>query len=171
MGTLLCLAQVILGSAGQNVHLMVQIFVDNLTQGQNLGLLLVIHQRQHDDAKARLQRSLLEEIIQHNLRVGILLQLDNDTHTVAVGLVPEVGNALDTLILDLICHGFQQQGLIHLIGQLIHDDAGAIAGKGLELRTGADDHLAAAGGIGCADTAATHDDTAGGEIRAGNMLQ
>ena len=40
----------------------------------------------------------------------------------------------------------------------------------LKLRPGADDHLATAGGVGRADAAASHDDAAGREVGAGDML-
>ena len=73
---------------------MLQVLVDDLPQGENFRLLLVVHQRQHDDAEAGLQSRLLEQIVQHYLRIGVLFQLDDHTHTVAVGLIPEVGNAI-----------------------------------------------------------------------------
>ena len=94
MGPLLGFTQVIPGPAGQNIHLVGQILVDDLPQGQNFRLLLVIHQRQHDDAEAGLQGSLVEQVVQYNLGVGIFFQFDDDTHTVPVRLVPQVRDAL-----------------------------------------------------------------------------
>ena len=40
----------------------------------------------------------------------------------------------------------------------------------LKFRPGADDHLAPAGSIGRTDAAASHNDAAGREVRAGDML-
>ena len=102
MGPLPGLAQVVLGPAGQNLHLEGQIFVQNLPQRQNFRLLLVIHQGQHDDTKAGLQLRLLKQVVQHHLRVCVLFQLDDDAHTVAVGFVPQIRDALQPLFLHLI---------------------------------------------------------------------
>ena len=94
MCPLLRLFQVIPGAPGEDFFLMLQVLVDDLPQGKNLRLLLVVHQRQHDNAEAGLQSRLLEQIVQHDLRIGVLFQFDDHTHTVAVGLIPEVGNAV-----------------------------------------------------------------------------
>ena len=170
VSTLLGLAQIVLGSAGQDVHLVCQVFVQNLPQGQNLGLLLVVHQCQHDDAEIGLQGGLLKQIVQHHLTVGILFQLNDNAHTVAVGFVPQVADAIQPLVLYLLGNGFNQLALVDLVGQLGDNDALAILIKGLELRFGTHHHLASAGGVGGANAAASHDDAAGGEIRAGNVL-
>ena len=170
MGALTRLTQIVLGAAGQHFHLECQILVDDLAQRQDFRLLLVIHQSQQNDAEAALQRCLFKEMVQHHLRISILLQLDNDAHTDTVGLVTQVGNTLQPLFAHLFGDLAHQFAFIHLIGQLRHDDTGAVCAELLKLRAGADNHLAAAGGIGGADTAAAHNDTAGGEIGAGNML-
>ena len=110
------LAQVILGTPGEDFFLVLEIFVNDLPQGQDFRLHLVIHQRQHDDAKARLQGRLLKEVIKHHLGIGVLFQLNDHAHTVAVGLVPEVGNAVQALVLHLLSNIFDQLPLVDLIG-------------------------------------------------------
>ena len=170
MCPLLRLFQVIPGAPGEDFFLMLQVLVDDLPQGENFRLLLVIHQRQHDNAEAGLQSRLLEQIVQHDLRIGVLFQLDDHTHTVAVGLIPEVGNAVQALVLHLLGNVLDELTLIDLIGKLGNDDPHPVFAMLLKFRPGADDHLATAGSIGRTDAAASHDDAAGREVRAGNML-
>ncbi|CAN4018586.1 Arc-like DNA binding domain-containing protein, partial [Dysosmobacter welbionis] len=62
--------------------------VNDVAQGEDLGLRLVIHQGQHVDGKAGLQLGLGEQAVQHHLGIGVPLQLDDDAHSVPVGLVP-----------------------------------------------------------------------------------
>ena len=54
--------------------------------------------RQHDDAEARLQLGVLVEVVEDDLRHLAALQLDDDPHAVAIGLVAQVGDALDRLL-------------------------------------------------------------------------
>ena len=170
MRPLLGFFQVIPGAPGEDFFLMLQVLVDDLPQGENFRLLLVVHQRQHDNAEAGLQSRLLEQIVQHDLRIGVLFQLDDHTHTVAVGLVPEVGNAVQALVLHLFGNVLDELTLIDLIRKLGDDNPHPVLAMLLKLRPGADDHLATAGGVGRTDAAASHNDAAGREVRAGDML-
>ena len=54
--------------------------------------------RQHDDAEAALQRRVLVEIVQDDLADLAALQVDDDAHAVAIGLVADVGDAFDRLL-------------------------------------------------------------------------
>jgi hypothetical protein len=45
-------------------------------------------QRQHDDAERRLHLRVLEQLVQHDVRDGVPLQLDDHPHPVPVALVP-----------------------------------------------------------------------------------
>ena len=170
MGPLSCLTQVILGTAGKHFHLVGKVLVQNLPQGQDLGLLLIVHQGQHNDTEATLQRGLLKQSVQHYLGISILFQLNYDTHTVTVSLVPQIADTLQPLILYLIGNIADHLPFIYLIRQLSNNNTDAVFIKFFKFRPGANNHLAAAGGVSRTNTAATHNDTAGGEIRAGDML-
>ena len=41
---------------------------------------------------------MLIELVEHDLRDGVALELDHDAHAVAVGLVAQVADALDLLV-------------------------------------------------------------------------
>ena len=90
MSTGLCVLQVIAGAADDDLLLKGQIFVDDVPQGEDLRLGLVIHQRQHIDGEGGLQLGLCKQAVEYHLRIGVPLQLDDDPHTVAVRLVPDV---------------------------------------------------------------------------------
>ena len=56
------------------------------------------HEREHDHAERRLHRRVLVQLIEHHARNRIALQLDDDAHAVAIGLVAQVGDALELLV-------------------------------------------------------------------------
>ena len=141
-----------------------------MPQGQNLGLGLVLYQRQHIDGEGGLELGLVKQAVQHHQRVGIPLQLNDHPHTIAVGLVPDVGNALQTLVLHLIGKALDEHPLVHLIGQLRDDNTGTVVTELLKFMPGADYNPAPAGGIGRPDTAAAHDNAPCREVRPLDML-
>ena len=54
-------------------------------------------ERDHVDGEARLQRGVAPELVQHDVGHGLALQLNDDAHAVAIGLVAQIGDALDLL--------------------------------------------------------------------------
>ena len=83
------------------------------------------HEGQKVSRELRLQRRLFEEVVEHDRRVGIALELDDHAHAVPVALVAEIGDALEFLVVD---HGgdfLQQRRLVDLVGQLGDNDGGA----------------------------------------------
>ena len=170
MSALLCLAQVIARAAEDDLLLIGQIFVQNFAQGEDLRLTLVLHEGQHIDGERRLQLGLGKQAVQDDLRVCLALELDDDAHTGAVGLVADVGDALEALLVDLIGHILDEHALVDLIGDLRNDDALTVLSEFLQLGAGAHGHAAAAGGIGGADTGTSEDEAARREIRAGEVL-
>lgn len=53
-----------------------------------------------DHAVGRLQLGHAEQLVEHDLRMGILLQLDHEPNAFAVGLVAALGDAFDALVAD-----------------------------------------------------------------------
>ena len=170
VGALLGLFQVEAGPADDDLLLEFQVLVDDVPQGQYFRLPLVFHKRQHIDGKGGLQLGLGKQTVQHHLGIGVALELDHDTHTVAVGLVPDVGDTLQPLVLHLVGNGLDEHPLVHLIGQLRDDDTGAAVVELLKLMPGTDHEPAPARGVGGADSAAAHDDALCGEVGALHVL-
>ena len=74
-----------------------------------------------------------------------------DAHPVAVGLVAQVGDPVDLLVLDQVGDLLEQRGLVHLVRQLGDDDRHPVAADLLERDLGAHDDPPAAVGVHLAD--------------------
>ena len=166
--TLFGFFQVVGGTAGDDLKLELEILLQHLLQGHYLGH--TVFQRQHDDADGILQLSKAVQLVQHHLRVGAHLQVNDNAHALAVAFIIDVADAVDTLILYQLGDALDQAGLIHHVGDLPHDDALPAVLHFLYFGLAAQGNLAAAGGIGRPDAAAAHDDAAGGKIRPLNVL-
>src|SRR5437868_4389073 len=59
------------------------------------GLRCAVDQAQHVDAERHLQVGLVEQGVQNRVGLGIALNLDHNTHTVAVALVAHGRDAVD----------------------------------------------------------------------------
>ena len=169
MLTLHSLLKVKLCTAYDKLFLELEIFIQNTAQREDLRLTLIIYKGQHVDREIGLHCGLSKEAVEHNLGICIALKLNYHTHTVAVGLITQVGNTLKTLFAYLIGNILYKLTLIDLIRKLRNYDTVA-ALELFKLGTGADDNLAAAGSICLTDTAAAHDNTLGGEIGTLNIL-
>ncbi len=132
---------------------------------------LAVHQGHHIDAEHRLHIGVLEEVVEHHVRVVVALDLDDHAHAVLVRLVPELGDALDLLLLDQLRHPLQQPRLVHLVGQF-GDDDGLAAAALLRLHMGAGPHddSPPPGPIGLADTPHAIDDGGGRKVRPRDQL-
>ena len=78
--------------------------------------------RQHDDAERRLQRRVLVEVVEDDLGHLAALQLDDDPHAVAIGLVAQVRDAFDRLLAHQLGDLLDQPRLVDLVRNLGDDD-------------------------------------------------
>ena len=157
--------QLIRRAAADDLELEVQIALHHGLQAHDLGHAVI--QRQHDYTHGVLQLGVAVELVQHYLRVGVLLDLDQDLHAGAAGgQVVQVADALNALIFDQVADGFQQAGLVDHVGDL--GDHNLIPAVLLlhDLGTATQGDLAAACGICRTDAAASHNHAAGG----GNLV-
>ena len=170
VGALLCLAEVKLRAPDDDLFLERQILVQDMAKGEDLRLGLVVDQGQHVDGKARLHGSLGEKAVEDHLGIGVALEFNDHAHAVAVGLVAQIGDAVDALVVHLVGDVLDELALVDLVGKLGDNDAGAALTEFLKLRAGPDDDLAAPRQIRLTDTAAAHDDALRREVRAGDVL-
>ena len=89
--TLFSLAQQITGAPLDGLDAEIKEHLQHLAQGQQHRL--AIYQRQHVGVKIILKRRKFKEIIEHNLRIGIPAQFDNNAHAIAVAFIADVGNS------------------------------------------------------------------------------
>ena len=110
------------------------------------------------------------QLIQDNLGICIFFQFYNHTDAFTVGFIPQVRNAFYTLVLDQLSNRFHQPGLIDAIGDFGCYNAGSAMGHFFKMGTGTHFQLAPTGGISSTNTAASHNQTAGWEIRSFDVL-
>ena len=133
---------------------------------------LAVDQRQEDDRKRVLQRRELVELVEHDLGIGVALQLEDQPHRLLqVALVAHRRNALDPVFVhqrrDPLFHAVARL----LVRNLVDDDPVPSFAAFFDVRPGPQRDRAAAGVIAAANAAAAADDAAGGKIGAGADLQ
>ncbi len=114
-------------------------------------LRLAVDEREHVEVERRLERRVLEQVVQHLVRVRVALDLDVDPHPVAVRLVAQVADPVELLVLDEVRDLLEQRGLVHLVRELGDDDRRAVLAGLLEGHLRAHDDPAAAVGVHLAD--------------------
>ena len=131
-------------------------------------LRLAAVERHHIAAERRLQRRVAIELVEDDLGIGVALQLDHHAITFAVGLVAQIGNALDALFAHQFGHLLDHRRLVHLIGDLGDDDMLAVTAHRLDAGDTAHDDRAAAGLVSRADARTAEDHGAGREVGTRN---
>ena len=86
------------------------------------------HEREHDDAERRLHLRVLVQLVEHDARDGVALQLDDDAHAVAVGLVAQVADALELLVAHQLGDVLDELRAVDLVRDLGDDDLRLVRG-------------------------------------------
>ncbi len=134
-------------------------------------LRLAVVDGEEDHGEALLHGGVLEELVEDDLVLGAALELDDDAHAVAVGLVADVGDVVDDLFVGELGDALDEVGLVDLVGDLGDDDRLAAAGDVLGGDLGAHDEASAAGVVGLGDSVAAVEIAAGGEVGALDVLE
>ena len=156
------------GAASDDVDLVVDVVLQHLAQAQAFGN--AVDERQVVGAEGRLQRGVLIQIVEHDLRNDALLELDDQTDALLVGLIAHIRDALDAFIVDELGDLLLQGALVDHVGNLGKDQAVAAGLGRLHMSLGAHGDGAAAGLVALLNAGAAHDDGAGGEVRTGHDL-
>jgi hypothetical protein len=164
VGALLGLGEVELGAAPHDLLPVEYVLVHQLAQVHHLRP--VLHQGQHDRAEGHLQRGVDEELVEHDLRVGVLLELDHDAHAVAVGLVAQVADARDPPLAHQTGDLLEQARLADLERDLGRHQAHAPGTPLFDLNPRAHLDEATPGRVAVPDALDPVDDAARGEIRS-----
>ena len=109
-------AEIIPGTSGDNILLMLQIFLKDLKKIEYLGL--VINKSQHDDTECVLKLCVLVELIEDNIGIGILPQFYDNSYTFSVTLISYISDAIDLLKLDELGNLDLKICLVHHVGKL-----------------------------------------------------
>src|SRR3989454_8249474 len=77
-----------------------------------------VDQSEHDRAEGRLHLRMLVELVQHDGRHGIALQVDDDAHPLAVRIILDVRDPVDLFVVRELGDLRDEIRLVHLIGNL-----------------------------------------------------
>ena len=163
MDTLLCFVQVKLSTTAYNINLVINVVTKNLAKRK--GTRNTVNQGQVNDAKIGLKLSLLVQVIQNNLWNSITLEVQNDAHTLTVGLVAHVRDAFDFLLVDCLSNLLLKKSLVNLVWNLGNNKALTTTLNLLNVDFCADRNRTAASLVGILDALSTHDDAACWEVR------
>ena len=130
---------------------------------------LAVNQGQEDQRKGVLQRRELVELGEHDLGIGVFLQLQHQAdRLLQVALVPRGGNAGDAAVVDQLGDPLFNAVAGSLVGHLVDDDAEAALAVLFDLGPGAERDRAAARVVAAPQPGPAADDVARGEVRPGN---
>ena len=169
VGALARLAQVEARAAGDHLAAMREEVGEHRLQAEQLRL--AVDQRDHVDAEGVLELRLLVEVVEHHLRQLAALELDHHPHAGLVGLVLDVRDAVDLLLVDELGDALEQDLLVALVRQLVHDDLlpGTLVDV-LDVRARPHDDATAAGAVALVDAGGAVDQAGGREIRRRHEL-
>ena len=128
-----------------------------------------VDQRDRVVAEGRLQRGVLVELVEYDLRDRLALQLDLDAHPGAVGVIGQIGDLVQDLVVRELGDLLDDAGvaaLLHSVRKLGDDDRGLSSAQLLDVSAGAHDDPAAAGPVRLPDALAPEDDPSGRKVRA-----
>src|SRR6185437_14063912 len=163
VGSLAGLEQLELRAAGDHLLAEADEALDDIAKSQGFGPAAA--DREHVGREARLRRRVAPQLIEHDLRRRVPLQVDDDAHALAIGLIPDVRDTLDALVLGGLRDLFDKAVLADLIRDFGENDRTAVAAAFLDMVTRAHEDRAATGGIGPANSGLAEDEPAGREIR------
>ena len=142
---LLRLAKLVLRAPRDDHALEVEVVPDELEQRERSRD--AVDERDGVVAEGRLQRSVLVELVEDDLRDRLALQLDLDAHPRLVRVVGQVGDLGENLVVRELGDLLDDAGvaaLLHPVRKLGDDDRGLAAAQLLDVRPRAHDDAAAA---------------------------
>ena len=170
VGAVARLAQPVGGAPFDDLDLVGDVVAQRLVQRQRARH--AVDQREAVDAEGVLQLGVLVQLVEHDLGVGVALELDDDAHALAGGLVAQVGDPGDGLGVDQVGDLLEQPGLVDHVGDLGDHDPLAFARAAglLDLADGTDLDRPTAGGERLVGAGLAEDQPAGREVGRRDVL-
>ena len=163
MDALLSLIQVKLSTTTYNINLVIDVVTQNLAKRERTRN--AVNQGQVNDAKVRLKLSLFVQVIQNNLWYRITLEVQNNAHTLTVGLIAHVRDAFNFLLVDCLSNLLLEKTLVNLVRNLGNNKALTTTLNLLNVDFCADRNRTATSLVGILDALSAHDDATCWEVR------
>ena len=123
-----------------------------------------VDQSKHDNTEANLQLRVLEQLVNDNLRKGVLLQIDDDVDAMAVSTVVNVADLGKFLVTNKLTKLLEELLAVDLIRNLLDDDLAAAVLLLFDLILRTDRDGTATGLVRVFDTADPHNLGTRGEV-------
>src|SRR2546425_3888777 len=162
--TIPCALEFVPRPTGEDIAAMIDVMLQQRLEVENHRP--PFDQRQRDHAESGLQGGVLVQIVEDGQRSGILLQLDDDAHTLTVGLVVQVRDAFELSLAHQLRDTRDQRRFVDHVWDLGDDDPLAAVLRLLEGVAGTHDQATVTGAVGGGDPLATDDDPASREVRS-----
>ena len=157
-----CLVEPELGAPGDDLDLVADVAGER--RGEVERARHTVDEGDHVDRERRLQLRQLEQVVEHDIGVGVALECDHEVGLAAGRSVVDVGDALEVAGGDELLDATGDRRAARLVRQLGDDDLVATVLALLDRRLGAHLHAAAAGAVGVDDAGPPEDLTAGREV-------
>ena len=163
VGALLALSQIEPGAAQDDVAAVGEEVLQDLLDIEQRRP--VVGHDQHVDAERGFQRRVLVQGVDDNVGDDALFEVQDDADALAVGLVAQVGHALNAAVVNKRRYLFDQGRLVERIRDFPDDHGNIVFLAFLDLGPAPDFDGAASGGVGFGQALAAVDGRAGGEVR------
>ena len=162
MGSFFCFVEFEERATGDDDLAVFEIMHQGAFEGEHAGF--GIHQRQQLHTKGRLKRGVLIELVKNPLWLGATLELYDNAHTLAVGLVAHIRDGVDASFTMKGGNAFEQAGFVELIRNFVNDDRETSVANFFDSGGAAHGQVSTTGAVCLADALASDDNTAGGEV-------
>jgi len=122
------------------------------------------------DAKGRLKRGVLVQLVENAFGLRAALEFNDDAHPCTVGLIAHVRNSVKPTFAVESRDTFDQAGFVQLVRYLLDDDGKTSVADLFDRGSAAHGKVTASGAVSLANALTAHNNAAGGEVRSGNEL-
>ena len=173
MGTLLCLAQIVLCTTNDYVVTMFDKVLDAVLQRKQLRtaclVSMVVNQSNAVNGKGSLQSCHLEQFVQYDIGIEVAFYVNNNAHTVLITLIVYVRDTVNAFLSSQLTDKLHQLFLIQSVGKFRYDD-GVVLRPRLNISLCTHDDATTPRLVSIAHTLHTHDVTTRREIRCFDIL-
>ena len=164
------LLEEVLGAPAEDRRAVTEKLLENVFEREDPRL--AVDECQQDEREGRLERGELVELIQHDLGVGVALQLQHEPDRfLQIALVADRRDPPDPILIDKLGDLLLDCVPALLVGDFRDHDPVAVLGELLDRGPGPKGDRAPAGGVAAGQRFAPHHDPAGGEIGARHDLE
>ena len=168
MRSVLSFLEVVLSSSRNNLLLEINVMLKNILEREDFRL--TVDNGKQDHAEGCLELSVGIKLIENDLRICVTLEVDRDVHTCLGGIVVDIGDTLDLLVLDKVCDAFDKSCFVYVVRNFRNLDLKSSVLLLNDLGTGTDNNLASSRCVSRSHTRTSHNNTVGREVGALDML-